>query len=292
LESLFELLAEPIEITDSKKARTLEITNGDVQFDDVSFSYGESNPLFQSLSFRVSASTMLAIVGPTGSGKSTIGRLLFRFYDVQSGKITIDGQDIKNVTQHSLRSVIGVVPQDTVLFNDTIRYNIAYGSQEVGVTFEEIIEAAKLARIHNFVMSLPDQYDTIVGERGLRLSGGEKQRVAIARAILKNPRIMLFDEATSALDSHTEKEIKTSIEAVSQGRTTIVIAHRLSTIMDAQQIIVLGPDSRIVESGTHQQLLSEPNGAYTRMWIAQQQEGMGSTEEKEKKSQVDEFIFG
>ena len=211
----------------------------------------------------------MAVVGSSGAGKSTLARLLFRFYDVERGAILIDGQDIRDVTQASLRAAIGVVPQDTVLFNDTIHYNIAYGRP--GATDGEVQAAARLAHVHDLVMSMPDGYRTLVGERGLKLSGGEKQRVAIARTILKNPSIFLFDEATSALDSHTEREIQANLREVSQGRTTLIIAHRLSTIADADEIIVLG-DGRIVERGRHAALLAR-GGAYAAMWEKQAHAG-------------------
>jgi ATP-binding cassette subfamily B protein len=220
------------------------------------------------LSFEVPAGHTVAIVGPSGAGKSTISRLLFRFYDVTGGRITIDGQDIREVTQRSLRAAIGMVPQDTVLFNDTIRYNIRYGRWDASDA--EIEGAAQLAQIDDFIRMAPDGYETEVGERGLKLSGGEKQRVAIARAVLKNPRILIFDEATSALDSRSEKAIQAELERIAQGRTTLVIAHRLSTVMDADQILVLS-HGRIVERGSHQQLL-ELKGEYARMWALQQQQ--------------------
>jgi ATP-binding cassette subfamily B protein len=219
------------------------------------------------VSFRVAPGDTVAIVGSSGAGKSTVSRILFRFYDVAAGSVRIDGQDIRDVTQHSLRAAIGVVPQDTVLFNDTIFYNICYGRPDC--TREEVEEAARLARIHDFVMSLPQGYDTTVGERGLKLSGGEKQRVAIARTILKNPHILLFDEATSALDTRTEQEIQRSLEEVSRGRTTLMIAHRLSTIVNADEIVVLDR-GRVAERGRHAELLAR-NGLYADMWRRQQE---------------------
>lgn len=264
LENMFSLLDEPLEVQDDPNAIDIH-ANGNVKFNNVSFSYGQNVTTFENISFEVPQGNLLAIVGPTGAGKSTIAKLLFRFYDVTSGAIELDGKDIRKITQHSLRKNIGVVPQDTVLFNDTIKYNIAYG--DLNATDEEIYKAAKMARIHDFIMSTPDQYETKVGERGLRLSGGEKQRMAIARAILKNPPIMLFDEATSALDSKTEREIQKQLKEVSQGRTTIVIAHRLSTIVDADEIIVLKSGS-IAERGSHKQLL-ELGGEYHEMWSRQ-----------------------
>jgi ATP-binding cassette subfamily B protein len=233
----------------------------------VHFGYDPRRPILKGVSFDVPAGQTFAIVGPTGAGKSTISRLLFRFYDATGGRIRIDGQDIARVAQKSLRAAIGIVPQDTVLFNDTIGYNILYGRPDA--TREEVIEAAKLARIHDFVMRLPDGYETRVGERGLKLSGGEKQRVAIARTILKRPTILLFDEATSALDTNTEREIQANLREVSRGRTTLVIAHRLSTVIDADRIIVLD-DGRIVEQGTHAALL-EADGRYAALWRKQQE---------------------
>jgi ABC-type transport system involved in Fe-S cluster assembly fused permease/ATPase subunit len=276
LENMFSLLQEPIDVKDMENAPELEVTRAEIEFQDVTFSYeSDKAPVLRGVSFKVPGGTKLAIVGATGAGKSTISRLLFRFYDVNSGSILIDGQDISRVTQSSLRKAIGMVPQDTVLFNETIRYNIAYG--KVDATEDEIIQAAKMAQIHNFIMECPDRYETLVGERGLRLSGGERQRVGIARAILKNPPILIFDEATSALDSATEKEIQNSLAEVAKGKTTIVIAHRLSTIVDADRIIVL-KDGVIVESGTHTELLMK-GGEYARLWAIQSQQ------QQQKKSQ-------
>ncbi len=267
MESMFELLDVEAEIRDPSDAPALAVDRGEVAFEGVSFHYGRDRGILEDLSFRVPAGRMVAIVGPSGAGKSTISRLLFRFYDVTSGTIRIDGQDIRRVTQSSLRAAIGIVPQDTVLFNDTVYYNIAYGRP--GAAPSEIEEAARLAHIHDFVQSLPEGYQTRVGERGLKLSGGEKQRVAIARTILKDPRILLFDEATSALDSHTEKEIQANLAEIAARHTTIVIAHRLSTIIDADEILVLEA-GRIVERGRHAELLVR-DGTYAAMWRRQQE---------------------
>ena len=267
MESMFGLLQVKQEVRDVPGARPLELDRGSIEFDKVNFAYDLRRPILSDISFSVSAGRSLAIVGPSGAGKSTISRLLFRFYDVTGGAIRIDGQDLSEVTQDSLRASIGIVPQDTVLFNDTIYYNIAYGRPNA--TPAELERAAQLARIHDFIMALPEAYQTRVGERGLKLSGGERQRVAIARTILKEPRILLFDEATSALDTQTEKEIQRSLNEVSAGRTTLVIAHRLSTIVDADEIIVL-ESGRIVERGRHAQLLDR-DGTYAAMWRRQQQ---------------------
>jgi ATP-binding cassette subfamily B protein len=267
MENMFALLEERTEIGDRPDARPLVADGGEVVFDDLSFAYDPRRPVLDDVSFTVPPGKTVAIVGASGAGKSTISRLLYRFYDATSGRITIDGQDIRDVTQDSLRAAIGIVPQDTVLFNDTIFYNIAYGRP--GATPSEVEQAAKLARIHDFVVGLPDGYDSTVGERGLKLSGGEKQRVAIARTILKAPRILLFDEATSALDTHTEKEIQASLREVSAGRTTLIIAHRLSTVVDADEILVLD-DGRIVERGRHGQVLAL-GGRYAEMWARQQE---------------------
>jgi ATP-binding cassette, subfamily B, heavy metal transporter len=264
-EQMFGLLEVGQEITDRPGARTLAAEAGELRFEGVHFGYRPDREILKGIDFVVPAGRKLAIVGPTGAGKSTISRLLFRFYDVTHGRITIDGQDIRDVTQESLRATIGVVPQDTVLFNDTIRYNIAYGRP--GASQEEIEHAARLAQVHDFVVTLPDGYDTRVGERGLKLSGGEKQRVAIARTILKDPRILILDEATSALDTGTEQDIQTALRAVSRDRTTLVIAHRLSTVVDADEIIVLA-DGRVAERGRHAALLAR-DGLYARMWALQ-----------------------
>jgi len=262
---MFSLLGQPPEITDKPSAPALEIEGGEVRFDNVDFSYEEDRQILHKLNLRVGPGETIAVVGPSGSGKSTIGRLLFRFYDVSTGGLKIDGQDVRDITQQSLRAKIGVVPQDTVLFNDTIGYNIAYGRE--GATKQEIETAAKAAQIHDFIMGLPGGYDTQVGERGLKLSGGEKQRVGIARTLLKNPPILLLDEATSALDTETEQGILESLRAMGHGRSVITIAHRLSTVVDADKIVVL-EKGHVVEEGTHADLLSR-DGRYAAMWQRQ-----------------------
>lgn len=267
IEAMFDLLHVAPDIRDKPGASDLEVENGVVAFDNVSFAYDPQRPIIKQLSFEVPAGRTVAIVGPSGAGKSTISRLLYRFYELTGGSVTIDGQDISDVTQTSLRAAVGMVPQDTVLFNDTIRYNIRYGRPDA--TDAEVEEAAKLAQIHDFVMDLPEGYDAMVGERGLKLSGGEKQRVSIARTILKGPPILMLDEATSALDTMTEKEIQTALRKVSENRTTLVIAHRLSTVIDADEIIVLEA-GRIVERGRHRQLLAD-KGVYATMWNRQRQ---------------------
>lgn len=267
MESMFKLLSEQAEVEDHPDAKPLKVSGGEVTFDHVSFHYDERRSILTDVSFSVGPGKTIALVGSSGSGKSTISRLLFRFYDADQGSVRIDGQDIKDVTQSSLRAAIGMVPQDTVLFNDTIFYNIAYGRPDAAPS--EIEDAARMARIHDFIMSLPDGYQSQVGERGLKLSGGEKQRVAIARTILKRPHILVFDEATSALDSRTEQEILASLKEVSQDHTTLTIAHRLSTVIDADEIIVL-ETGKIVERGTHNNLL-EQNGKYKDMWDRQQE---------------------
>ena len=267
IEKMFGVLSRTQEVKDIPGARPLVVTSGHVRFDDVRFSYDPERPILKGLSFEVPAGKTVAIVGPSGAGKSTISRLLFRLYDVSGGKILIDGQDIRNVTQDSLRASIGMVPQDTVLFNDTIRYNIRYGRWDA--TDAEVEQAAQLAQIDGFIRTSPMGYETQVGERGLKLSGGEKQRVAIARTVLKAPPILLLDEATSALDSHTEQEIQDALERVSRNRTSLVIAHRLSTIVGADEIIVLD-QGRIAERGTHSQLLAT-SGLYASMWNRQRE---------------------
>ncbi len=268
MRQMFDLLDEPPEVYDRAHATKLEITRGRVRFDSVSFSYEPARQILRDVSVDVPAGQSIAIVGPSGSGKSTIGRLLFRFYDVTDGAVLIDGQDVRDVTQDSLHQAIGVVPQDTVLFNDTIYYNIAYGREYA--TREEVIQAAKDAKIHDFIMSLPEKYDTRVGERGLKLSGGEKQRVGIARTLVKDPPILLLDEATSALDSETESEIQEALERAGQGRTVITIAHRLSTVLKADKILVL-EGGVVVETGTHAELLDK-NGRYLDLWTLQRSE--------------------
>ncbi|WP_138423027.1 ABCB family ABC transporter ATP-binding protein/permease [Maritimibacter alexandrii] len=262
---MFDLLEQPAEVTDKPGAKPLDMKGGKVELDAVEFGYDPARPILHGVTITAEAGETVAIVGPSGSGKSTIGRLLFRFYDVTGGAIRIDGQDLRDVTQESVHDAIGVVPQDTVLFNDTIRYNIAYGRD--GATFGEIEAAAKAAKIHDFVMSLPEGYDTQVGERGLKLSGGEKQRVGIARTLLKNPPILLLDEATSALDTETERDIQMSLKAMGVGRTVITIAHRLSTIADADRIVVL-QDGEVIEEGRHDALLTK-GGKYASMWARQ-----------------------
>jgi ATP-binding cassette, subfamily B, heavy metal transporter len=268
IEVMIKVIGEHEEVADSPNAKPLKISDAHIKFENVVFNYNPDRPILKGISFEVPPGKTVAIVGPSGAGKSTISRLLFRFYDISSGAISIDGQNIAGVQQTSLRAAIGMVPQDTVLFNDTIRYNINYGRADA--TEAEVEEAARLAQIDGFIKLLPEGYNAQVGERGLKLSGGEKQRVAIARTILKSPPILVLDEATSALDSFTEKEIQDSLDSVSRGRTTLVIAHRLSTIINADQIIVLDK-GEIVERGTHQALLDMPNGVYAALWHRQRE---------------------
>ena len=271
MSEMFRLLGQPAEVTDRPGAKPLVVTGGEVLLDDVRFGYDPERPILKGVTIRVPAGQKVAIVGSSGSGKSTVGRLLFRFYDVDGGRLTIDGQDVRDVTLASLHAQIGVVPQDTVLFNDTIRYNIAYGRDEA--TEAEVIAAARAAQLHDFIMRLPRGYDTTVGERGLKLSGGEKQRVGIARTLLKNPPILMLDEATSALDTETERDIQNALEAMGRGRTVITIAHRLSTIADADRIVVL-EDGQVVEEGTHDALLAR-EGRYWQLWHRQLSETEG-----------------
>ena len=267
IETMFSLLGKEPEIADDPDAKDLVVKKGEIRFENVSFAYDAKRTILKDVSFDVPAGRMVAIVGPSGAGKSTISRLLFRFYDVKSGRVLIDGQDIRGVTQSSLRKTIGVVPQDTVLFNDTIAYNIRYGWPEA--SDEDVREAARLAQIDDFILKLPEGYQAMVGERGLKLSGGEKQRVAIARTILKGPPILMLDEATSALDSYTEKEIQSALDRVARNRTTLVIAHRLSTVVHADNIVVLD-EGRVVEQGTHSQLLGK-KGLYAGLWERQRE---------------------
>src|SRR5512139_3303320 len=267
VERMFALLHRPQEVQDAPDARTLEIRGGEVKFDHVSFSYNPERPILHDVSFTIPAGKTVAAVGSSGAGKSTLARLLFRFYDVNSGSIRIDGQDLRDITQDSLRAAIGVVPQDTVLFNESIYYNIAYGRPEA--SREEVVEAARAAHILAFIEALPQGWDTVVGERGLKLSGGEKQRVAIARTLLKNPAILILDEATSALDTKTEKAIQAELLEIARSRTSLIIAHRLSTVVEADEILVLD-GGRIIERGRHPELLAS-NGVYAHMWALQQQ---------------------
>ena len=268
MDLMFRIIDERSEINDKADASELKVGEGDVHFENVGFSYNDERTILNNVEFTIPAGQKIAVVGESGAGKSTLSRLLFRFYDVTQGRITINGQDIRDVTQHSLRQAIGIVPQDTVMFNDTLYYNIAYAKPNA--SREEIIRAAELAHIDHFIQSLPDGYETIVGERGLKLSGGEKQRVAIARTILKNPKILVFDEATSSLDSKSEQIILDSLREVAENHTTLVIAHRLSTIIDADRILVMA-DGNIIEQGTHQELLAA-NKHYATMWELQQEQ--------------------
>lgn len=268
MQDMFNLLNLPPEITESPNAKPLKISKAKVEFKHVSFSYDPNRPILHDINFVIETGQTLAIVGESGAGKSTVSRLLFRFYDITGGQILIDGQDIRNVTQDSLHLAIGIVPQDTVLFNNTIYYNILYGN--TSASYDDVINAAISAHIHEFIMSLPEGYNSMVGERGLKLSGGEKQRIAIARTILKNPDIYIFDEATSSLDTNTEKSIQKSLKALSANHTTLIIAHRLSTIIDADEIIVIDK-GYIAERGSHQTLLSI-NGLYAKLWYKQQKD--------------------
>jgi ATP-binding cassette, subfamily B, heavy metal transporter len=266
MEKMFALLGTHREIADAPDALPLAVQQGSVRFDRVSFSYNADRPILHDVSFEIPAGKTVAVVGPSGAGKSTLARLLYRFYDVSGGAVLIDGQDIRTVTQATLRAAIGIVPQDTVLFNDTVEYNIAYG--KTGATREQVEGAAKAAHIHAFISSTPQGYATMVGERGLKLSGGEKQRVAIARTLLKNPPLLIFDEATSALDSANERAIQAELRSAAQGKTALVIAHRLSTVVDAHEIVVL-EQGRVVERGSHPVLLAK-GGRYAHMWQLQQ----------------------
>jgi len=268
LDRMFVLLEREREVADAPGAVPLQVTQGVVRFEHVSFAYEASRPILHDVSFEIPAGKTVAVVGASGAGKSTLGRLLYRFYDVGGGRITIDGQDIRAVTQDSLRRAIGIVPQDTVLFNDTVGYNIAYGRP--GADQREVQSAAAAAHIHQFIASTPKGYDTLVGERGLKLSGGEKQRVAIARTLLKDPPILIFDEATSALDSANERAIQAELKSAAQGKTALVIAHRLSTVADAHAIVVLEA-GRVAEIGSHADLLAR-DGQYAQMWRLQQAE--------------------
>ncbi|MET3613143.1 ATP-binding cassette subfamily B protein [Rhizobium aquaticum] len=283
IEQMFELLDVKAEVVDKPGAVDLKIQNGEIEFDNVHFAYDPQRPILKGISFKVPAGKTIAVVGPSGAGKSTISRLLYRFYDVQGGSVKIDGQDVRDVTQTSLRAVIGMVPQDTVLFNDTIAYNIRYGRPSA--TEAEVEQAAEIAQVGNFIRSLPEGFKTMVGERGLKLSGGEKQRVAIARTILKSPPILMLDEATSALDTGTEQEIQAALDEVAKNRTTLIIAHRLSTVINADEIIVL-KDGEIAERGTHAELL-EQKGLYERMWNRQREAVQAEAKLKEVRESDD-----
>jgi ATP-binding cassette subfamily B protein len=283
MDAMFRLLHQPQEVTDKPGAKPLVVTGGEIKFDNVVFQYEPARTVLKGISFTVPAGKTVAVVGPSGAGKSTISRILYRFYDIRSGAVTIDGQDIRDVTQESLREKIGIVPQDTVLFNDTVRYNIAYG--RIGANKSEIKDAARMAQIDKFIQELPLGYDAMVGERGLKLSGGEKQRVAIARTILKNPPILLLDEATSALDTGTEREIQGALQEVSRNRTSLVIAHRLSTVVDADEILVLD-HGQIIERGRHNDLIAK-NGHYAAMWNKQKEAAAAREKLKEVENDPD-----
>ncbi|MBV9990771.1 MAG: ABC transporter ATP-binding protein/permease [Alphaproteobacteria bacterium] len=283
MESMFRLLNQPEEVKDKPGAPPLNVTAGEIRFDDVVFCYDPERTVLKGISFRVPAGGTVAIVGPSGAGKSTISRILYRFYDIKSGAVTIDGQDIRDVSQASLRAAIGIVPQDTVLFNDTVRYNIAYG--RIGANEADVKDAARYAQIDKFITQLPLGYESMVGERGLKLSGGEKQRVAIARTILKNPPILLLDEATSALDTHTEREIQQALAEISRDRTTLVIAHRLSTVVDADEILVLDR-GEIIERGRHSDLVNA-GGHYAAMWNKQKEAAAAREKLKEVENDPD-----
>ena len=287
IEAMFKLLDHPVEIEDAPNAPPVAISGPVLTFEDVHFHYDSDRPILKGVDFEVPAGKTIAVVGPSGAGKSTISRLIFRFYDVTGGRVLIDGQDIRAVTQHSLRSAIGMVPQDTVLFNDTIAYNIRYGRPDASE--EEVREAARMAQIGDFIETLPKGYDTQVGERGLKLSGGEKQRVAIARTILKAPPILILDEATSALDTQTERDIQSALDTVSKGRTTLVIAHRLSTVVNADEIIVLR-GGEIVERGTHPELLAE-DGLYAQMWNRQREATEAEEHLRKARAEAAEFVM-
>ena len=285
MDMMLKLLDTDQKVKDKEDAKELAVSDAVIEFDQVSFDYNKDRKILDKVSFTVPQGKKVAVVGPSGAGKSTLARLLFRFYDIDSGAITIDGPNINTVTQDSLRDNIGIVPQDTVLFNHSIEHNIRYA--RLDATDEEVIQAAKHANIHDFITSLPDGYQTVVGERGLKLSGGEKQRIAIARVILKNPRILVFDEATSSLDSHSEQLILESLKEVAEKHTTLVIAHRLSTIIDADNIIVLDK-GHVAEQGTHQQLL-EKDGLYAHLWQLQQEEQEQEEQQLEKQKREEQL---
>jgi ATP-binding cassette subfamily B protein len=286
IEAMFRLLDVPAEITDKPGAPRLAVGRGAIRFEGVRFSYEPSREILKGISFEVPAGATVAVVGPSGAGKSTLARLLYRFYDVSAGRILIDGADIRDVKQDSLRAAIGIVPQDTVLFNDTIGYNIRYGRWDASDS--EVRQAAEMAQVASFIERLPQRYDTPVGERGLKLSGGEKQRVAIARTILKAPPILILDEATSALDTATEQEIQAAIDEVSQGRTSLVIAHRLSTVVNADRIIVL-KDGGIAEQGTHGELIAR-RGLYAAMWDRQREADEAAERLRRMRAEARDFL--